>query len=215
MHNYNFLTEEQLQFNYDRFRNLINENFPTRKTQLNLMYDALQDELMLAPASSQVHFHNCFIGGYIDHVLRVYDFAIYQFKVWEHLGMNIDFELEELKFVALNHDLGKLGIPGTPHYVINNEKYQQDKGILYKQNLDNQWMSFNDRSIYLLNSFGVNFSVTEMLGIKLTDGLYDETNKQYLITYDINKKLKSNLPYIMHNADAMAARFEYERWAKL
>jgi hypothetical protein len=51
-----------------------------------------------------------------------------------------------------------------------------------------------------------------MLGIKLTDGLYDESNKPYYISRSADAKLKTNLGYVMHQADSMAARIEYERW---
>lgn len=214
MNEFNFLTEQQIQSNYERFRSLITENFPTRKDQLNQMYDVVAEELMFAPASSQAHFHNAFPGGYVDHVLRVYDFASIQLKLWDKCGMSISFTTEELIFVALHHDLGKLGQPESPMYLVNNEKWAVDKGTFYKFNLENQWLTITERSLWLLNHFNVPFSINEMLGIKLADGLYDESNKQYLVTYDINKKLKNNLPYIIHNADQMAARFEFERWAK-
>jgi hypothetical protein len=51
-----------------------------------------------------------------------------------------------------------------------------------------------------------------MLSIKLTDGLYDESNKPYYISRTADSKLKTNLGYVMHQADSMAARIEYERW---
>ena len=53
-----------------------------------------------------------------------------------------------------------------------------------------------------------------MLGIKLTDGLYDENNKPYFMSRSADSKLKTNLGYVMHQADCMAARIEYEMWAK-
>jgi len=53
-----------------------------------------------------------------------------------------------------------------------------------------------------------------MLGIKLTDGLYDEANKPYYMSRTADSKLKTNLGYVMHQADHMAARIEYEMWAK-
>ena len=53
-----------------------------------------------------------------------------------------------------------------------------------------------------------------MLGIKLTDGLYDEHNKPYFMSRTADSKLKTNLGYVMHQADCMAARIEYEKWAR-
>ena len=51
-----------------------------------------------------------------------------------------------------------------------------------------------------------------MIGIKCTDGLYDESNKPYFISRMKESKLRTNLPYVMHQADLMAARIEYESW---
>ena len=53
-----------------------------------------------------------------------------------------------------------------------------------------------------------------MIAIKCTDGLYDESNKPYFISRSKDSKLKTNMPYVMHQADSMAARIEYEMWAK-
>jgi hypothetical protein len=34
--------------------------------------------------------------------------------------------------------------------------------------------------------------------MKLTDGLYDEDNAKYLKVFDISKRMKYKIPYIMH-----------------
>ncbi len=66
--------------------------------------------------------------------------------------------------------------------------------------------------LHLLMSHGVTFSRNEMLAIKLHDGLYDESNKPYYIAFDKNARLRSNLPYILHQTDSIAAKIEYEQW---
>jgi hypothetical protein len=66
-----------------------------------------------------------------------------------------------------------------------------------------------------VESFWYQNSEVEYLGIKLTDGLYDDSNKQYYIAYNKDNALKTGLPFVMHQADIMAARFENERWLKL
>jgi hypothetical protein len=75
-------------------------------------------------------------------------------------------------------------------------------------------MLIPDRSLFLLQQRGIRVSLKEWFGIKLHDGLYDESNKPYFITYDKNSRLRSNLPYILHQADSIAAKVEYEQWAK-
>jgi hypothetical protein len=75
-------------------------------------------------------------------------------------------------------------------------------------------MSLNDRTFYNLNYFGIKCTEEEWIGIKLTDGLYDENNKEYFIKFDKDQAIKTSLPFIMHTADLFAARFENERWMK-
>jgi hypothetical protein len=50
-----------------------------------------------------------------------------------------------------------------------------------------------------------------MITIQTHDGLYDEANKKYLMTYMPEQKPRTSLPYIVHQADLMAARIEFER----
>ena len=50
-----------------------------------------------------------------------------------------------------------------------------------------------------------------MLAIQTHDGLYDEANKKYLFTYLPEQKPRTSLPFILHQADMMAARIEFER----
>jgi hypothetical protein len=73
------------------------------------------------------------------------------------------------------------------------------------------WMNLNDRTMWLLNHYGITITEEEYIGIKLTDGLYDENNKEYYITYNKDNVLKTQLPFIMHQADLCAANFERDR----
>jgi hypothetical protein len=50
-----------------------------------------------------------------------------------------------------------------------------------------------------------------MITIQTHDGLYDEANKKYLMTYLPEQKPRTSLPFIVHQADFMAARIEFER----
>jgi hypothetical protein len=42
--------------------------------------------------------------------------------------------------------------------------------------------------------------------------MYEEANKPYLVSYNPDSRLRSNLPLILHQADMMASRVEWERW---
>ena len=69
-------------------------------------------------------------------------------------------------------------------------------------------MRISDRSLYYLQAAGIPVTENEYLGIKLHDGLYEEGNKSYFITYGEDTQIKSNLIHILHQADFMASRVE-------
>ena len=55
----------------------------------------------------------------------------------------------------------------------------------------------------------------EYIGLRLTDGLYEEANKSYLMSYNPDWSLKSNIAYILHQADMMATHIEFDEWNRL
>ena len=44
--------------------------------------------------------------------------------------------------------------------------------------------------------------------------MYDEGNIQYLKSFAPEKKLKSNMQHILHQADMTTTRIEYEDWMR-
>ena len=211
------LTAEQIVQNWERLIDVIKTEFTgERQRKLLAMYEDMEERMSLQPASSFNHFHNAFEGGYVDHVLRVIECAQEVYDLWKRMEADMSgYTKEELIFTALNHDIGKMGFPGKGNeiYIPNDsEWHRKNMGKEYKINPDNPFTLVNDLSIWLLQHYGIEFSWNEMLGIKLTDGLYDENNKPYFMSRTADSKLKTNLGYVMHQADSMAARIEYERW---
>lgn len=212
------LNETQIATNYEKFRELINDTFTgERLVALNKMYDDLEDRIILTPASTFVHFHNAFAGGYIDHILRVARNALKLYDLYKEVGISCsDYDKESLIFTAIHHDLGKVGNVSDNLYVDNDSQWHvQNQGKIYKLNGNIHHMNTADRTFYLLNYYGVKLSEVEWIGIKLTDGLFDDANREYYIQFAQEKSLKTSLPYLMHQADLMAMRFENERWLKL
>ena len=70
--------------------------------------------------------------------------------------------------------------------------------------------SVPDRGLFLLQSHGIQYSFNEMIAIQTHDGLYDEGNKKYLLSFMPEQKPRTSLPFIVHQADLMAARIEFE-----
>ena len=75
-------------------------------------------------------------------------------------------------------------------------------------------MKVPDRALWLLQHFNVKVTDKEYIGIKLTDGLYDEANKAYLMSYNPDFNLRTNMAYILHQADMMATHIEFDEWKR-
>jgi len=210
------LTAEQLIKNYDEFLAAIDLHITgERQSLLRQLYLDHQERIMLMPASSKEHHHNAFPGGYVLHVLNVVEACFKVVEVWKAMGAEIDFTMEELIFAAINHDLGKIGDEDNEMYIPqDSDWHRKNQGAMYKMNPLPDFMLIPDRSLFLLQQRGIKISLKEWFGIKLHDGLYDESNRPYFIAYDKNSRLRSNLPFILHQADSIAAKVEYEQWLK-
>ena len=213
------LQAEQIVQNYEDFITLINKNFSGNRLKklLKIYEEDFKDRVLYAPASNRSFFHSAFPGGYLYHVLNVTRNAIMVSNLWTELGQRKDYTDEELIFSAINHDLGKLGTIDQPYYLDEDNKWQRDnRGQMYKfnENLE-PYMTVEDRSLYTLQQYGIEVTPTEYLSIKLHDGLYHEGNKDYYISFSEIKQLKTNLPYILHQADLISTRIEWGDWKEL
>ena len=71
--------------------------------------------------------------------------------------------------------------------------------------------SVPDRGLFLLQQHDISYTFNEMIAIQTHDGLYDVANEKYLKTFMPEQKPRTSLPYILHQADLMAARIEFEQ----
>jgi len=208
------LTAEQIVENWDKLMSRIDAYIAEpRRSNLKAFYEKYSERIMLMPAAHKKEYHNAFPGGYVDHVLRVIDCALKVNNVWVEMGVDdTTYTKEELVFSALNHDLGKMGDEENESYIPQTDKWRQEKlGEDYMFNTKVPFASVPDRGLFLLQSHGVQYTFNEMVSIQTHDGLYDEANKKYLMTYLPEQKPRTSLPFIVHQADLMAARIEFER----
>ena len=208
------LSAEQIQNNWAKLIDTI-EGFISddRKENLLKFYDDFKERMMFAPASGREHFHNAMPGGYVEHILHIVSYSLEIKQLWEKNGAEINFTDEELVFAALHHDLGKVGDLEHDYYIPNeSEWHRKNQGKIYSHNPQLQYMKVPDRGLWLLQHYGVKVTDKEYLGIKLTDGLYDDANKSYLMSYNPDFNLRSNMAYILHQADMMATHIEGDMW---
>ena len=208
------LTAEKIQTNWEIMLNIIETEISGERGEKLLdFYSNFSERLIMMPASHKKEYHNAFPGGYVDHVIRVINCAIELHNLWDKMGANTStYTREELIFSALNHDLGKMGDHEHEAYIPQTDQWRKDKlGEDYTFNTRLPFASVPDRGLFLLQTHGIQYSFNEMIAIQTHDGLYDEGNKKYLSTYLPEQKPRTALPFILHQADLMAARIEFEQ----
>lgn len=207
------LSAEDIQKNWGTHLKLVDVYISDRKDAVLAMLESLSETIIMSPASPKVWHHNAFPGGYLDHVNRVVRFAFKQMELYKELGGTVNFTEEELVFSALFHDLGKIGDGEKDNYIVQTDSWRQSKlGEAYTFNPDLDFMLASDRSLFMLQKYGIRVNTTEYLAIKTHDGMYQDSNKPYLISNTPDSRFKSNLPYILHTADFLATKVEIDRW---
>ena len=207
------LTAEVIQKNYQKHLKIVETYITERKDKVLSMINHMEDIYVMAPASGKSWYHSAFAGGYVDHVNRVVEYAVKQMRLYKEMGGTIDFTEEELVFAALFHDLGKLGDGEQPNYIPQTDKWRQDKlSEMYTNNPDLDFMLIPDRSLFILQKFGIQVTLKEFLGIRLHDGVFDKANEAYFFSYQESSRQKSNIVNILHTADFLASKVEYDMW---
>jgi hypothetical protein len=207
------ITPEQIKNNWDTFLSNIELYISEPRKQLLLeFYTKHEERFIMMPASHKSQYHNCFPGGYVDHVNRVVAAALTFNTVWHEFGMIDTYTIEELVFSAINHDLGKFGDEENAAYIEQTDQWRRDKlNETYMFNDRLEYMTVPDRGLHLLLSNGIIPTKNEMIAIRTHDGLYDESNKAYLMGFTPETKPRTSLVYVLHQADLMAARIEFEK----
>ena len=208
------LEAEQIGKNYEKHLKIIDHYLPSeRAIKVKAMLDHLGENYIMSPASGKTWYHNAFPGGYVDHVNRVVQFAIKQKDIYAEMGGTIDFTDEQLVFAALFHDLGKMGDGEAPNYIPQTDKWRQDKlSEKYTFNPDLQFMLITDRSLFILQKFGITVDQKEFLGIRLHDGVFDKANEAYFFSNMESSRQKTNLISVLHTAEFLTGKVEYDMW---
>tara|TARA_B100000941_G_C28500066_1_gene553536 strand:+ start:598 stop:1326 length:729 start_codon:yes stop_codon:yes gene_type:complete len=210
------LTPEQIHQNWNNLMRMIEIHFSDdRLEKLLKMYNYFEERMCVAPASGKEHFHNAHAGGYVEHVIHVTTSALKIKPIWEQSGASIGFTDEELVFAAMHHDLGKVGDLAEDYYTPNDsEWHRKNQGLVYKHNPRLEYMTVTDRALFLLQHFGIEMTTNEYIGLRLTDGLYEDANKTYYMNWSKDNALRTNIAHILHQADMMASRIEYDMWKR-
>ena len=209
------ISADKIQLNWEKHLKIVDTYLTTRKDQVKTMLDSLSEVYIMAPASGKTWYHSAFPGGYVDHVNRVVQYAVKQARLYAEMGGTVDFTEEELVFSALFHDLGKIGDGEKPNYIPQTDKWRQDKlSEMYTFNSDLDFMLIPDRSLFILQKFGIKVNQKEFLAIRLHDGVFDKANEAYFFSHMESSRQKTSIISILHSADFLASKVEYDIWKR-
>ena len=143
-----------------------------RKEPFDCFIKLLEGETTWLASPASTRFHLSEEQGLLKHSVGVTE-TLLRFR--EFLAPAI---LEEsCVIVGLFHDVGKLGMPGKPLYVQNdNEWMVKNRGIRYKINPEVVAMGLAVRSLYLVAQY-IPLSDAESQAIAYHDGQYIDDNK--------------------------------------
>ena len=142
-------------------------------------------------------------------------YAAKQSEMYRDMGGEVDYTKEELVFSALFHDLGKVGEKDKPSYLVQDDKWRQDKlHEMYKPNDKIEFMKVPDRSLFTLQNYGITLTKNEYLAIKLHDGVFDEANKAYFFSHRPESRQRTSIISVLHSADFLASKVEYDIWLR-
>jgi len=144
-----------------------------RKKEFDTFISMLEKDSswLISPASTKYHLNK--EGGLLEHSVGVTETLL---KIRETLAPQISEE--SCVIVGLLHDIGKIGMPGKPRYLKNDNEWEiKNRGITYKINPKEVYMGLAARSLYLIAKY-IPLSDSEAQAILYHDGQYVEGNKE-------------------------------------
>ena len=147
-----------------------------RRSQFDRLISFMENETTWLTAPASTKYHLCKESGLLEHCVNVAESML---KIREALAP--DISAESCVIVSLVHDLGKVGMPGNPQYLINEPTdKQQQSGYKpdppYRFNKNLTYLSVPVRSLYLASKH-IDLTEEEVQAIVYHDGQYVDDNR--------------------------------------
>ena len=189
-------TLDGLETKYNALFDMLDE----RKDQVMEFKDFIEKDTSWLTSPASTRFHLNIEKGLLLHSVGV---------AYNALGLKDllakDISNESIVITALFHDLGKVGLPGKPYYLLNHNKWEIDKrGITYKINPDIVTMNIAVRSLFLISKY-ISLTEVEAQAIVAHDGIYPVRGGVNNLDYHHNE---CRLQMILHFADKWTAAVE-------
>ena len=167
------LSPDKMESNWETFDKLCRR---LSDHNLNKLLDEHAERIIMCPASPRLDQYSAYPGGLVEHSLSVAG-TLRGINDSQSLGL----EVASILKVSLLHDLGKIGDSKRELFVDQDSDWHRDKlGQMYKYNEDLQKMSVSHRTLFLLQSFGVELTCDEWIAIQLAQGSHFEENRFYV-----------------------------------
>ncbi|MFO7639581.1 MAG: phosphohydrolase [bacterium] len=125
---------------------------------------------LTSPASTRFHLNEP--GGLLAHSVGVTETLL-----GLRASLAPEISEESCVIVGLFHDAGKVGMPGRPQYLPNENEWEREKrGINYTINPELVYMGVAVRSLYLVSKY-IPLTDSESQAIVYHDGQYIDDNK--------------------------------------
>ena len=152
---------------------ILKDKIIKRKNEFDAFINMLEKETswLTSPASTRFHLNK--EGGLLEHSVGVAETFL---KLRETLAPQLSEE--SCVIVGLFHDVGKIGMPGKPRYLKNDNEWEvKNRDMTYKVNPKEIYMNLAARSLYLIAKY-IPLSDSEAQAILYHDGQYVEANKE-------------------------------------
>tara|TARA_Y100000590_G_scaffold450561_1_gene590435 strand:+ start:20 stop:736 length:717 start_codon:yes stop_codon:yes gene_type:complete len=201
----------QIDGNWKKLMELINKYFKDDiKENILKLHEHFEDRIKSAPASGRPNYHNCFKGGYLDHVIRVIETSLKINNNFKELGVKHKHSDSDIVLASMFHDLGKIGNMEEPYYIYQTDEWRRNKlNEWYTHNPKLEIGSVTDRSLWLLSKFNIDVSEEVYKAIKLSDGVFNPGNER---EYRKSTDSRNILHYIVHFSDWMSTVTEKQHY---
>lgn len=144
-----------------------------RKKEFDAFIAMLEKDTIWLTSPASTRFHLNTAGGLLEHSVGVTETLL---KLRELFAPAISEE--SCVIVGLFHDVGKVGMPGKPRYLKNDNQWEIEKrGMTYKVSPEEVSMNLAARSLYLVAKY-IPLSDAEAQAILYHDGQYIDANKE-------------------------------------
>jgi len=161
---------------WTQYKKLADKLTPSHEGIARLLND-LDQRIIETPGSMTTEGFACHPGGMILLSLRVTEKMI---ALSNALNLSEKVRPSSILMVGLFHNLGLIGNLTEKYWVENPSSWHREKGILYTYNENLSKSQISDRSLFILQSYGIQLTYDEWISISISGGSHHESNRFYI-----------------------------------